>query len=411
MTSRSLVALLLVAACSDGVAPPAIVRRPDLSVPTLAAATTIALVQESAWATKAPMPTPRTIHVAAAVSGKLYATGGGYNLTVEEYNPATDSWATRTSMPGPARNQFAGGVVNAKIYVVGGVTLGGAALSTVQEYDPATDTWTAKAGMPTPRWGLGVAVVNNELYAIGGTNGFTFTPIIEKYSPVSDTWATIAGSEMPTPRQDFAVAVLDGKIFTMGGYISHFVTVEAYDPATNTWSFKASLPTGKYYLGAASVGGRIFVFGGSPDGTNTLAENHVYDPGTNTWSVETSMPTARAGVGVGVIGNDIHTLGGTPDMVTAVGTHEVFTPFVTLAQAVQNVLTSIGSLGLPAGVANSLSATLKNLNTSNVSVACGKLTAFTSQVNAKVQNGQLAASAGSQLLEAAQAVVLRLGCT
>mgnify|MGYP001562875635 CR=1 FL=1 len=83
---------------------------------------------------------------------------------------------------------------------------------------------------------------------------------------------------------------------------------------------------------------------------------------------------------------------------------------VTAAQAVQNIATSIAGMGLPAPVANSLRAPLLNLNTNNVNAACGKLTAFSNQVTAKVQNGQLTAAQGNQLLADAAAISAKLGC-
>jgi len=83
---------------------------------------------------------------------------------------------------------------------------------------------------------------------------------------------------------------------------------------------------------------------------------------------------------------------------------------VTPAQAVQNVIATIASLGLPAGVANSLSAPLNNINTNNLTAACGKLNAFVNEVNTKLQNGQLTLPEASQLLQAANAIKASLGC-
>ena len=37
--------------------------------------------------------------------------------------------------------------------------------------------------MPTPRWALAVAVVNDELYAIGGYNGTARFAVNERYTP------------------------------------------------------------------------------------------------------------------------------------------------------------------------------------------------------------------------------------
>jgi Regulator of chromosome condensation (RCC1) repeat len=83
---------------------------------------------------------------------------------------------------------------------------------------------------------------------------------------------------------------------------------------------------------------------------------------------------------------------------------------VTPAQATQNLITTITSMGLPTGVANSLIAPLKNIDTNHLAPACGKLNAFVSQVNFDVQTGQLTMAAASQLLQAANAILASLGC-
>jgi hypothetical protein len=83
---------------------------------------------------------------------------------------------------------------------------------------------------------------------------------------------------------------------------------------------------------------------------------------------------------------------------------------VTPAQATQNLITTVTNMGLPAGVANSLIAPLKNIDTNHLAPACGKLNAFVSQVNFDVQNGQLTMAAASQLLQAANAILASLGC-
>ncbi|HEX5703878.1 MAG TPA: FG-GAP-like repeat-containing protein [Pyrinomonadaceae bacterium] len=90
----------------------------------------------------------------------------------------------------------------------------------------------------------------------------------------------------------------------------------------------------------------------------------------------------------------------------AIFTWTVLTP----AQAIQNLVTAIGNMGLPANVENSLIAPLNNINPGNQSAACGKLDAFINQINAKSQNGQLTSAQASQLLQAASAIKAMLGC-
>ena len=78
-----------------------------------------------------------------------------------------------------------------------------------------------------------------------------------------------------------AAAVLDGKIFVFGGEATTgtFNQVEAYDPRTDTWNPWAPMPTARHGLGAAAVGGRIFVISGGPrPGGSYSALNEVFTP-------------------------------------------------------------------------------------------------------------------------------------
>lgn len=60
-------------------------------------------------------------------------------------------------------------------------------------YDPITDTWTPLANsMATRRIGVGVAVVNRLLYAVGGFDGANRLRSVECYTPESDEWKFVA---------------------------------------------------------------------------------------------------------------------------------------------------------------------------------------------------------------------------
>jgi kelch-like protein 18 len=60
------------------------------------------------------------------------------------------------------------------IYAVGGLTKNGDSLSTVEVYDPQTGRWKMAEAMTMLRSRVGVAVMSNKLYAIGGYNVFKF---------------------------------------------------------------------------------------------------------------------------------------------------------------------------------------------------------------------------------------------
>lgn len=130
------------------------------------------------WATKTPMPTARYGLTSGVVNGKIYVIGGNIN-TVEEYDPATDTWATRTPMP-TRRYWLTSSMVNGKIYAIGGYSYSTSYLNTVEEYDPATDTWTTKTPMPSPRARLTSSAVNGKIYVIGG---YSYLNMVEEYTP------------------------------------------------------------------------------------------------------------------------------------------------------------------------------------------------------------------------------------
>jgi len=254
----------------------------------------------------------------------LQATVQGTELAVTFTATGDPSfWTSHAALP-TRRFVLGAGAVNGLVYAVGGLDFDN--MATVEAYDPATNTWTTKAPMPTPRGELGVAAVNDVLYAIGGVNNRSVVGTVEAYDPVTDSWTT--KSPMPTPRSDFGIAVVNGIIYTIGGggcatpTFGACTTVEAYDPATDTWTTKASMPTPRYILAAAEVSGVIYAVGGRNDASFWMATVEAYDPASDTWSTRASMPTPRFGLGVAAIAGQVYALGG----YTSVDNYATLTP-------------------------------------------------------------------------------------
>jgi PKD repeat protein/N-acetylneuraminic acid mutarotase len=276
----------------------------------------------------APMPTPRGVFTTGVVNGRIYGIGGynysGYLGTVEEYDPATNIWTPKAPMPTP-REVFAAGFVNGRIYAIGGFN--GSYLGTVEEYNPATNKWTSKAPMPTPRDYLAAGVVNGRIYAIGGYNGRYLGPV-EEYDPATNAWTSKA--PMPTPRYGLAAGVVNGRIYAIGGsnaYGVYLGTVEEYDPATNAWTPKAPMPTPRYGLAAGVVNDRIYAIGRSNAyGSSSSGPVEEYDPAANTWTSKTPMPTPRNGLAAGVVNGRIYAIGGSNAYGVYLGTVEEYDP-------------------------------------------------------------------------------------
>jgi N-acetylneuraminic acid mutarotase len=146
--------------------------------------------------------------------------------TVEEYDPATNKWRARAPMPTPC-NHMGGEAVNGKIYIIGG-RLSGAFIigfpgntNLVQAYDPAADSWVTKTPMPTARSGLNTANLNGIIYVAGGEvqddKFLAAYRAFEAYDPAGDTWWQLPS--MLLPRHECIMAALGNRIHVAGGSV------------------------------------------------------------------------------------------------------------------------------------------------------------------------------------------------
>ena len=248
---------------------------------------------------------------------------------------STAQWTQKADMP-TIRSDFSTCVVDGKIFVIGGSLqlewdeYGDMSLSTVEMYNPQTDTWEGKANMPTVRSNVSVSVVDGKIYAIGGSKlkkyqvprGFGTEseelPTVEMYDPATDTWTQKA--DMPTPRKTKA-CVVDGKIYAVGGWAtanekSHLGVVEVYDPATDTWEKAQSMNHARCSAAISVVNGKIYAIGGigwppnrDPSG-RYLSNVEVFNPKTNRWRERTEMSVPKASHSTSVIDGKIYVMGG-----------------------------------------------------------------------------------------------------
>jgi hypothetical protein len=88
---------------------------------------------------------------------------------------------------------------------------------------------------------------------------------------------------MPTPRSAGAAAAVNGVIYVAGGYTSTgaVATVEAYFPATDTWSTVAPLPFKVWAASAAALNGTVYVMGGFDAGYATITNVEAFTPATS----------------------------------------------------------------------------------------------------------------------------------
>jgi len=284
------------------------------------------------WTSRTPIPTPLAGLEAAVANGKIYA----FRMSVTyEYNPGA-VWATKSSMPTWRYNAAVASYQN-MIYVVGGVTNDTIITEKNEVYNPENDSWKTMAPMPTPRHSLDANVVDGKIYLIGGLvqhhlfpdvkGTYEATDANEVYDPTTNSWT--ARKTMPNATYNYASAVVDNKI-----YIISETLTQIYNPEDDAWSYGTPPPHSVDMAGSAATTGatappRIYVIGGREGGLEVNC-NQIYDPATDSWSLGTPLPTGRYSLGVAAVNDVIYAFGGMTGAFVAVeqqDQNEQYNPF------------------------------------------------------------------------------------
>ncbi len=75
------------------------------------------------------------------------------------------------------------------------------------------------------------------------------------FDPVTNVWTTRAS--MPTARLVVRAEVINGILYVVGGLGSSSTTLEAYNPATDTWTSLAPVPTARTHFATAVADGQL----------------------------------------------------------------------------------------------------------------------------------------------------------
>uniref|UniRef100_A0A1I8I089 BTB domain-containing protein n=1 Tax=Macrostomum lignano TaxID=282301 RepID=A0A1I8I089_9PLAT len=259
------------------------------------------------WERLPDLANPRSGLAAVSVRGCVYLIGGRNNhesgnsdaACLEVFDPAAGQGQSRWHRCAPmsvSRNRVAVGVIDDKIYAVGGASQSQSHCS-AERYDPDSDQWLPIAPMRQARIGLGVAVVDRLLYAVGGFDGCQRLSSVERYWPEDDRWEPAAA--MTQPRSGAGVVAVGKYIYAIGGYDSRqqLRTVERLDTEANQWQACAPMLRPRSALAAVSVDDCVWVFGGY-DGYEFVSSVEVYCPRTDSWTEREPMSCGKSGHGV-----------------------------------------------------------------------------------------------------------------
>jgi hypothetical protein len=228
-------------------------------------------------------------------------------------DPASGRLSEAGALSGPLHDAAAA-VLGEKVVVFGGGTEAstdavqalpapGGTVSPGSEAEP-----TGK--LPTVRSDLSAVTIGQIAYVLGGYDGS---------KPIDSVLATGDGSSfkqvarLPEPARYLAVATLGGRIYAFGGETASGAASDAIrevDPGAGTARIVGHLPHAVSHASAIALGGAIYVLGGEAEGTPT-SQAWRFDPGTKKVTPAGRLPQPISGAGAATVGNTAYLIGGT----------------------------------------------------------------------------------------------------
>src|ERR1039458_3120277 len=141
--------------------------------------------------------------------------------------------------------------------------------------------------------------------------GFSFARPIARKLP--GDWSLKA--PLPTKRFEVGVAALGGKLYVIGGESNGNAATTlntVYDPATNQWRALAPIPHETSHAGVAASKDKIYALGGFTGVPHAGAMDvaYEYDVAANTWRALAPLSSPRGSVGAAVVDGKVHAIGG-----------------------------------------------------------------------------------------------------
>ncbi|NIX55748.1 MAG: hypothetical protein GWN14_07415 [candidate division Zixibacteria bacterium] len=259
------------------------------------------------------MPTARYGMTAAVPNQKIYVMGGaefGHNAIdiVEMYNPAQDSWQTNIAPLNFARSNAAAVAFEGKIYIFGGRDHN-QFISAAEAYDTSANQWSVVSQMPTPREGIAAVAVDSAIWLIGGATSQMNSSKVERFYPHTGDWDTLAHS-LNVARVGAVAAVVNNDVYVMGGY--YFGPLNSYEKYLRGqgWTSVGSMLYGCGAASGAAYDNQIWIVGGENQ-SGILNNVQYFDAnGSGIWNNGPPLQTERKNLAVARVGNTLYAIGG-----------------------------------------------------------------------------------------------------
>jgi len=262
-----------------------------------------------------------SIYVIGGIDGNINTRSG-----VLRYDTAAGEWSEAPALPFAVHHVNAS-VVDGAIYVTGALRADFAQLGVVWSWTPGDAAWLPGPEMPvgTERGASAVGVVDDLIVVAGGLANNRSVALVSTYDPASGEWDD-SPPDLPVALDHGVGQTADGVFYVVGGRgPGIFDAVYAY--VDGEWQERAPMPTARGGMASGVIDGKIVVIGGegnrdAKDGV--FPQTELYDPAADDWTRLTDMPTPRHGMGAASVGGALYVPGGANEAgFGAVATHEV----------------------------------------------------------------------------------------
>lgn len=231
---------------------------------------------------------------------------------------SAQTWIQLSDFPGTARDDAAAFAIGGKIYVGTGMEVGWGLTNDWYQFDGTTGQWSQIASLPaSPRQYCAAFVLPSPDgdfgYLFGGLDANGPLNELWRYDPAMNSWTQMAS--LPSEPRYAAVAFNNGYIAT-GLFGNGAATNEMwhYEPGTGSWQQLSSMPAIPRHRACGMTRVGLMVIGGADSAYHALADCWTYNTLTDTWSACASLPEGRYGSMCGLAAYDfLLTAGATSD--------------------------------------------------------------------------------------------------
>ena len=197
------------------------------------------------WTNKAAMSMARSTHIGFTLQDKGYVCGGAKDAATNDYkdlwqyDASSNTWSQKADLPGVGRRELSAFTIDSFAYVGHGRNVGtGEIFYSFYKYNPNSNSWSSIADCPVKRYtSTGFSIDSIGYITCGILPGVARYKDLWQYNPRTDQWSQKTSLPSSALNRSYACVVsLNHKAYLMGGYEGqHMDDFYEYDPKMNVW--------------------------------------------------------------------------------------------------------------------------------------------------------------------------------